>query len=89
MPKPKKQVKRYRVMRINLTTTLNPTPIEDWLNEADEEHFIHDVIKENNVLLIIMAKRCRTRYRGRRSPTKITKAAKKKTATKKTVVKKK
>jgi hypothetical protein len=74
---PKKKTKRYRVLRVTMSPTLDSSPVEDWLNEADDEHFMHDVIKENNVVLFIMATRCKRR---RQPPAVVTK---KKATTKK------
>lgn len=90
MQNPKKQVKRYRVLRVNMSKTLNPGPIEDWLNEGSDDHYMYDIIREDGIVLFIQAIPCRRVKRWRVTKLPKTKApAKKKTATKKTAAKKK
>ncbi len=81
MPKKKSDVKRYRVLRVNLTKTLDPTPVEDWLNEASEDHRLYEIIRENGVLLFIQSISCRAIKRYYRKTTAV--------KAKKTVAKKK
>jgi hypothetical protein len=59
MQKTKTAVKRYRVLRVNLDKTLDPTPVEEWLNEASDDHRLYDVIREDGVLLLIQSLSCR------------------------------